>query len=250
MQISDDQMYWFFSTSAQSIAGLYGLIMAAYVLFIDNLSKERQASPDKSTIIDRVRESVARLAMIISGLNAFAVAASIGGILAGPFLEGFLGRLALVVTAGLLVMSAIGISVLFTMRIFDPNAFVEMAELMTRELATQRDTGDTALPVVDAVKSSAEIEERLRACLLSVQHRYEIPDELMASTRAGGGILLSLGLLAKHDLDAILAVTELKTLVKYGRRSIGESICASVVKTGFHSIERLESTVAEAGQAG
>lgn len=241
-QGSIDQLYWFCGSASQTIAAMYGLIMAAFVLLMENLTKEQVADPEKYEIITRLREQGASHVTRLSVWNGLAVLVSLVTIAANPYLKTLWLRDVVLAVNVTLAPWAIISSVLTSLRLFHPKACDMMAARLARELSSADRAPLSSVSTLEIIQTYTLIDTGMQLLVNTLRRKLDLPG-VGSTLRENCAFLVSARVLEHSDNAVIQRIITARNLIAYSRNALPELLDAETLKAGRTCLEHVRTAV-------
>ena len=84
MEISPEALFQAMATSAEVIAGLYGITLAGYIFFLDHLQEKVEKNPLLSDVVTLLKQRYHKMVLLLSGNTVLVIFSTLGLIVYGP----------------------------------------------------------------------------------------------------------------------------------------------------------------------
>lgn len=235
-----DNIYWLFSSSAQSVSAFIALLITGFAFVQTIMDGLQQKDETLEEIHDKLKKDYYNKIKILAIVTGFAIILS----LLMVFLNGFCFpfKTILYILTALLNILAIGGGIFFVISIINPDRYKKAAEQIIKE--DKVEFSQTGNPVdqmtftTEFIKLEKKIREILQSKMLYVP--YGETPRMIYSFRQMIQALLQNELITKNDYADLLQINKFRNLVFHGHVDNVDKGMVDRVKAALKIIENIK----------
>ncbi|WP_116812865.1 hypothetical protein [Steroidobacter cummioxidans] len=218
ISMQGDSLYWLFSSSAQAIAALFALLLAAFTLVVGRMDLAEQRDETLVDIHSELKKEYYGELRVLTELTGFAVIFDLALVLLHG--TGIAYQQAVVVGVIFLAnVSAIVLSVLFLFKVADPQKVGKKSSQLLRGEGLEKSGKD--IPIGEFVASFIRLERKLRLLAdvdqpNAVSQDFSVSPTRHVSLRQVIRMLVSRGVLSKELAYRLERLSHYRNLVVHG----------------------------------
>lgn len=240
---SAENLYWLFSSAAQSISAFIALLLTGFTFVLTVISNMEQKDESLAEILHRIRVIYFRNIIILSIVTGFAIVSSLYSVYINPFNMEY--KPLIQIGASVLDFIAIFGGIIFVLFIINPNKYRNIAnKLYLEEKEKIKPTGED-IDKIEFIQVFIELEKLFRDILekrdLYIESKY-LKREFY-SFRIMLDILLNNKLIDKSFYSSLLELNSIRNLVVHGKRDTVDKKMLTLVSEAEAKLKELKGTI-------
>lgn len=209
--MNDDNIYWLFSASAQSIAAFVAFLLTGYALVHNLMESARSEDPSLDEIQYALRLQYHKQLSFLCWATGLAIALSLAMVFTNRW--SYCGKLQLVALVAVVNLAVLVLAVAFVIEIVDPRKYQKMAKDVLRQSAVDLKLTQETTSSWDFFDAFRKLEAKLRGLAHRVDPEFEYRNPRYTSYRQMVETLLRQELISRGLYDELNQLGKYRNLV-------------------------------------